>query len=163
MNVYSRKLNETINHIHERALRIVYKDFKSPFQELLIEDNFWTFITEICKNLWLKSPKLKMAYHQSSSMMFSSLSKNHTRETLQTTSHSRSRKVRTAEKHLLNLALNYGTLFQMNVKLFNRMQILRQKPWAPGTVLAGDTRHIFTKQVLFKGTLMQIWKSPYMF
>ena len=80
-------------------------------------------------------------------MMFSSLSKNHTRETLQTTSHSRSRKVRTAEKHLLNLALNYGTLFQMNVKLFNRMQILRQKPWAPGTVLAGDTRHIFTKQV----------------
>ena len=36
---YNRKLNERINHIHERALGIVYKDFKSSFQELLIEDN----------------------------------------------------------------------------------------------------------------------------
>ena len=36
---HSRKLNERINHIHERALRIVYKDFSSSFQELLIEDN----------------------------------------------------------------------------------------------------------------------------
>ena len=37
--LHSRKLNERINHIHERALRIVYKDFNSSFQELLIEDN----------------------------------------------------------------------------------------------------------------------------
>ena len=36
---HSRKLNERINHIHERALRIVYKDFNSSFQELLIKDN----------------------------------------------------------------------------------------------------------------------------
>ena len=36
---HSRRLNEGINHIHEKALRIVYKDFKSSFQELLIEDN----------------------------------------------------------------------------------------------------------------------------
>ena len=36
---HSRNLNERINHIHERALRIVYKDFNSSFQELLIEDN----------------------------------------------------------------------------------------------------------------------------
>ena len=35
---HSRKPNERFNHIHERALRIVYKDFKSSFQELLIED-----------------------------------------------------------------------------------------------------------------------------
>ena len=28
---HSRKLNERINHIHERALRIVYKDFNSSF------------------------------------------------------------------------------------------------------------------------------------
>ena len=32
----SRKVNERINHIHERALRIVYKNFNSSFQELLI-------------------------------------------------------------------------------------------------------------------------------
>ena len=36
---HSRKLNERINHIHERALRIVYKDFNSSFQKLLIKDN----------------------------------------------------------------------------------------------------------------------------
>ena len=36
---YRRKLSERINHIHERALRIVYKNFKSSFQELLFEDN----------------------------------------------------------------------------------------------------------------------------
>ena len=36
---HSKNLNERINHIHERALRIVYKDFNSSFQELLIKDN----------------------------------------------------------------------------------------------------------------------------
>ena len=36
---HSRMLNEGINDIHERAPRIVYKDFNSSFQELLIEDN----------------------------------------------------------------------------------------------------------------------------
>ena len=36
---HSRNLNERINHIHKRALRIVYKDSKSSFQELLIEDD----------------------------------------------------------------------------------------------------------------------------
>ena len=36
---HSRKLNEITNHIHERALRIVYKDFNPSFQELLIKDN----------------------------------------------------------------------------------------------------------------------------
>ena len=37
--LHSSKLNEIIIHIHERALRIVYKDCNSSFQELLIEDN----------------------------------------------------------------------------------------------------------------------------
>ena len=36
---HSRKLNERINHIHERALRKVYKDFNSSFQELFVEDS----------------------------------------------------------------------------------------------------------------------------
>ena len=36
---HSRKLNEKNNHLHEKALRIVYKDFKLSFQELLIENN----------------------------------------------------------------------------------------------------------------------------
>ena len=32
---YSRKANSKINHIHERSLRIVYKDNISSFEELL--------------------------------------------------------------------------------------------------------------------------------
>ena len=36
---HSRKQNNVINRIHERALRIVYKDHNSTFQELLNKDN----------------------------------------------------------------------------------------------------------------------------
>ena len=32
---YSRKLNNHINNVHERALRIVYRDYESTFQQLL--------------------------------------------------------------------------------------------------------------------------------
>ena len=35
----SRKMNRKINHIHERALRLVYDDYESSFQELLTKDN----------------------------------------------------------------------------------------------------------------------------
>ena len=36
---HSRKLNNRINHIHERALRLVYKDYISSFNELLLKNN----------------------------------------------------------------------------------------------------------------------------
>ena len=36
---HSRKLNNWINHIHERALRLVYKDCTSSFDELLLKSN----------------------------------------------------------------------------------------------------------------------------
>ena len=36
---HSRKLNNRINSIHERALRLVYNDYYSSFQTLLIKDN----------------------------------------------------------------------------------------------------------------------------
>ena len=39
---HSRKLNERINYIHERSLRIVYKDSKSSIKELLAKDNSLT-------------------------------------------------------------------------------------------------------------------------
>ena len=75
---HSRKLNGRINHIHERALRIVYKDFNSLFQELFIEDNSLNIHHRNLQKLVTEIFKLKMAYHLSSLMMFSSLSKNHT-------------------------------------------------------------------------------------
>ena len=39
---HSRKLNNRINKIHERALRIIYDDNKSTFRELLNKDNSFT-------------------------------------------------------------------------------------------------------------------------
>ena len=36
---HSRTINNKINHLHERALRIVYSDFKSSFEGLLMKDN----------------------------------------------------------------------------------------------------------------------------
>ena len=36
---YSRTINSKINRLHERALRIVYSDFRSSFEGLLIKDN----------------------------------------------------------------------------------------------------------------------------
>ena len=36
---HSRKLNNRINNIHERALCIVYDDYSTSFNDLLIKDN----------------------------------------------------------------------------------------------------------------------------
>ena len=36
---HSRRLNNKINALHERALRIIYQDYKSSFSELLNKDN----------------------------------------------------------------------------------------------------------------------------
>jgi exonuclease III len=39
---HSRKLNHRINRIHERCLRLIYKDYVSTFQELLVKDSSLT-------------------------------------------------------------------------------------------------------------------------
>ena len=36
---HSRKSNNRINRLHERSLRIVYNDYNSTFEELLMKDN----------------------------------------------------------------------------------------------------------------------------
>ena len=54
---HSRILNNRINNIHERALRLTYKDNQSSFKELLEKDNSVTvhhknlqaLVTEIFK------------------------------------------------------------------------------------------------------------------
>ena len=40
--LHSKKLNHRINRIHERALRTVYKDYDSSFENLLLKDNSLT-------------------------------------------------------------------------------------------------------------------------
>ena len=55
---HSRKLNTRINRIHEKALRIVYHNSASSFQELLKKDdsvtihkrNLQVLVTEIFQN-----------------------------------------------------------------------------------------------------------------
>ena len=55
--LHSRTLNNRINNIHERALRLTYKDDKSSFKQLLEKDNSVTvhqkntqvLVTEIFK------------------------------------------------------------------------------------------------------------------
>ena len=87
---HSRKLNERINHIHEMALRIVYKDFKLLFQELLIENNSLNIHHRNLQKLGLKnglSPELI-------NDVFEFIEKPYS---LQTTSHSRSRKICTTK------------------------------------------------------------------
>ena len=39
---HSRTINNKINRLHERALRIVCSDFKSSFEGLLLKDNFFS-------------------------------------------------------------------------------------------------------------------------
>ena len=63
---HSRKLNHRINRIHERALRIVYKDNESSFDDLLIKDdsftiherNIQTLAIELYKVAYNLSPKI---------------------------------------------------------------------------------------------------------
>ena len=35
----TRKMNQRINFIHERALGLVYEDYTSSFSDLLVKDN----------------------------------------------------------------------------------------------------------------------------
>ena len=90
---HSTKLNERINQIHERALRIVSKDFKLSFQELLKEDsslniyhrNLQKIMTEIFKVKNRLSPELM-------NDAFEFIEKPYS---LQATSNFRSRRIRT--------------------------------------------------------------------
>ena len=64
---HSRKLNNRINCIHERALRIVYKDTKSSFTELLQIDNSFTIHERNIQTLGIEL--YKVAYGLSPKIM----------------------------------------------------------------------------------------------
>ena len=44
---YSRKENQHINRIHERALRVAYKDYNYSFDELFEKDNSYNNVSKI--------------------------------------------------------------------------------------------------------------------
>ena len=57
---HSRSLNNKINRIQERALRIVYKDYKSSFKELLQKDKSITIHQKNLQYLAIEIYKVKM-------------------------------------------------------------------------------------------------------
>ena len=56
---HSRSLNNKINKLHERALRIVYKDYNSSFENLLITDNTVTIHDRNLQKLATQMYKIK--------------------------------------------------------------------------------------------------------
>ena len=57
---HNRKLNNHINRIHERALRIVYQNKNSPFEELLAKDGSFRIHDRNLQRLLIEIFKVKM-------------------------------------------------------------------------------------------------------
>ena len=56
---HSRSLNNKINRLHERALRLVYKDYNANFEELLEIDNSFTIHHRNLQKLGIEMYKIK--------------------------------------------------------------------------------------------------------
>ena len=56
----SKGLNNKIDHIHERALLITYKDFLTSFDRLLAKDKFVTIHKQSLQQLAIEIFKIKM-------------------------------------------------------------------------------------------------------
>ena len=56
---HSRKLNNRINKLHERALRLVYKDSSSSFNQLLVRDNSFSIHDRNLQKLAIEIYKVK--------------------------------------------------------------------------------------------------------
>ena len=57
---HNRKLNNHINRIHERALRIVYQDHNSTFEELLAKDGSFKIHDRNLQRLLIEIFKVEM-------------------------------------------------------------------------------------------------------
>ena len=57
---HSRSLNNKVNHIHERALGIVYQDFQLGFSDLFVKDNSFTIHQKNLQLLATEIFKVKM-------------------------------------------------------------------------------------------------------
>ena len=57
--LHSRNLNNRINKLHERSLRIVYRDTISTFQDLLLKDKSCTIHARNIQNLAIELFKVK--------------------------------------------------------------------------------------------------------
>ena len=67
---YSESTNRRINHLHERALRLIYDDYELTFEELLKKDGSFTIHHSNIRTL---STELYKVYHNLSQTIFSDL------------------------------------------------------------------------------------------
>ena len=67
---YSGSTNRRINHLHERALRLIYDDYELTFEELLKKDGSFTIHHSNIRTL---STELYKVYHNLSQTIFSDL------------------------------------------------------------------------------------------
>ena len=58
--IHNRGLNEKINHIHERPLRVVYDDCSSNFEDLLNKDKSVTIHQRNLQQLAIETFKVKI-------------------------------------------------------------------------------------------------------
>ena len=75
---HSRKLNNQINRIHHRALRIVYRDYTSSFESLLEKSNSVTIHMKNIQTWRLKYIRLKTSYPLFLCLISLSKKKQHT-------------------------------------------------------------------------------------
>ena len=68
---YSRSANSRINHLHERALRLIYDDYELTFEELLEKDGSFTIHHY---NIQMLCSELYKVYYNLSRTMFSGCS-----------------------------------------------------------------------------------------
>ena len=62
--LHSRTLNNKINRIHERALRTVYSDYNSSFNELLDKDSSFTIHQRNVQSLAFETYKYLLGISQ---------------------------------------------------------------------------------------------------
>ena len=145
---HSRGLNNRINNLHKRALRIVYQDKKTDFETLLKNDKSVTIhvrdlhylVTEIYKVKNSISPEImRDIFHFQENENYN----------LRSGTHIASRNMRRTlfgKEAVSNLGAKYDRCCQRNLKIFNRCKFLKIN-WRnenQQVVHVGFVRYIFT-------------------
>ena len=111
---HSRKLNNRINKLHKRALRLVYKDYSSSFEQLLVRDKSFSIHDRNLQKLAIEIYKVK--HHLSPSFMHSLFPEIHKPYNLRSNPSFKTSNIRTVYYGSETLCIEdpkYGTYFQL--------------------------------------------------
>ena len=131
---HSRKLNNKINNIHERALRITYKDKTTSFTDLLVKDNS---VTIHQKNLQVLATEIfKFTRGYLPSLMESVFKLNDNHYNLRSGLSLQSRNLKTVnygENSISNLAPKIWNLVPEHIKSCSTIESFKNKikSWTP--------------------------------